>query len=134
MGADVIACVTASETPLLCGRWLEPGTHVDLTGGYTPAMREADDETMRRAHLYVDTRRFTLTECGDLAQPLAAGVIREESVVGRSVRPRARPGARASVVGRDHRCSRMGAAAISISLTALAAYERLVETPGEGRL
>ena len=129
-GADVVACVTASETPLLCGRWLEPGTHVDLTGGYTPAMREADDETMQRAHLYVDTRRFALTECGDLAQPLAAGVIREDSVVGDLfdlVRGRA-PGRRSSD---EITVFKNGGGGHLDLMAALAAHERLMRDPAK---
>ena len=43
-------------------------------------MRETDDETVRRASLFVDTRRFTLEVTGDLAIPLAAGVIRESDI------------------------------------------------------
>jgi alanine dehydrogenase len=43
-------------------------------------MRETDDETVRRASLFVDTRRFTLEVTGDLAIPLASGVIREGSI------------------------------------------------------
>jgi ornithine cyclodeaminase len=78
--ASIISMVTASETPLLDGTKLSPGTHVDLVGSFTPAMRETDDETVRRASLFVDTRRFTLEVTGDLAIPLAAGVIRESDI------------------------------------------------------
>ena len=37
-------------------------------------MREADDEAVRRAAVFVDTRAGALRS-GDLAQPLAAGVL-----------------------------------------------------------
>lgn len=80
-GADIVSCLTAARTPVLLGRWLKPGCHVDLVGGFTPEMREADDETVRRARLFVDTRRFTIGACGDLAQPIAAGVLAERDVV-----------------------------------------------------
>ena len=73
--ADVICCATATATPVLHGAWLRPGVHVDLVGGYTPAMRETDDEAVRRARVFVDTRRFTMQDAGDISQPLAAGVI-----------------------------------------------------------
>jgi ornithine cyclodeaminase/alanine dehydrogenase-like protein (mu-crystallin family) len=79
--ASIISMVTATETPLLDGAKLSPGTHVDLVGSFTPAMRETDDETVRRASLFVDTRRFTLEVTGDLAIPLAAGVIRESDIL-----------------------------------------------------
>lgn len=81
-GADIVCCATASHEPLIEGRWLRPGTHLDLIGGYTPAMREADDEAVRRARLYVDSRWFTVAHAGDLTQPIASGVITPANVIG----------------------------------------------------
>lgn len=78
--ADVITCATMAVDPLIQGAWLRPGSHVDLVGGYTPEMREADDEAVRRARVYVDTP-FVFDECGDIAQPIARGVIAREDVV-----------------------------------------------------
>lgn len=80
--ADIVTCATGARSPILHGSWLRPGSHVDLVGGFAPAMREADDETMRRARIYVDSRWFTLSVCGDLAAPLRTGVIREEDILG----------------------------------------------------
>ncbi len=80
--ADVVSAATMSSMPLIRGDWLAPGAHVDLVGGYTPAMREADDAAMARARVWVDTRAGALKEAGDLTQPIAAGVIRAEDVAG----------------------------------------------------
>ncbi|NVO05210.1 MAG: dehydrogenase, partial [Rhodoferax sp.] len=80
--ADIVCCATASRTPILQGEWLRPGTHVDLIGGYTPDMREADDAAMRRARIHVDSRWFTVDHVGDLTQPIAAGVIDRSRVLG----------------------------------------------------
>lgn len=80
--ADVVTTLTGATEPVLRGCWLKPGVHVDLTGGFTPAMREADDETVRRGRLWVDTRRFTVADCGDVAGPIAAGVIGEGDIAG----------------------------------------------------
>jgi ornithine cyclodeaminase len=80
--ADVVCCVTSSATALVQGDWLRPGTHVDLIGGYTPHMREADDAAVRRARIFVDSRWFTVEHVGDLTQPIASGVIRREDVLG----------------------------------------------------
>ena len=59
---------------------VQPGTHVDLVGGFRPNMREADDALITTASLFVDTRDGALAEAGDLMQPLAAGLIDEEAV------------------------------------------------------
>lgn len=80
--ADVISCATLAHEPLIRGAWLRPGAHLDLVGGFTPAMREADDVAVRRARVYVDTRGGALKEAGDIVQPLARGVLREEAIAG----------------------------------------------------
>lgn len=80
--ADIVSCATLSAAPLLHGGWLRPGAHVDLVGGYTPEMREADDEAIRRARVYVDTRAGALKEAGDVVEPIRRGVIAESEVQG----------------------------------------------------
>lgn len=74
-GADVISCATLSAAPLVRGAWLKDGAHLDLVGAYTPQMRESDDDAVTRASLFVDTRVGALKEGGDMADPLARGVI-----------------------------------------------------------
>lgn len=77
--ADVISCVTMSDRPLVRGDCLKPGAHLDLIGAYRPDMREADDQAMSRAVLFVDTRNG-MEGAGDLAQPVAAGLIGWDAV------------------------------------------------------
>ncbi|CDM63130.1 MULTISPECIES: ornithine cyclodeaminase family protein [Rhizobium] len=77
--ADIISAATLATAPLIRGEWLRPGTHVDLIGGFTPAMREADDEALRRSSVYIDTRE-ALHEAGDLVQPIRTGVISTDAV------------------------------------------------------
>lgn len=72
--ADIISCATLSAEPLIHGEWLRPGAHLDLIGGYTPAMREADDEAVRRASVFIDTAG-ALAEAGDIVVPLRTGVL-----------------------------------------------------------
>jgi alanine dehydrogenase len=78
--ADLISCATLSTEALVKGDWLKPGTHLDLVGAFTPAMRESDDQAVLRARLFVDTREGSLHEGGDLVQPLRAGLIKESDV------------------------------------------------------
>jgi ornithine cyclodeaminase/alanine dehydrogenase-like protein (mu-crystallin family) len=74
-GADIVSSATLSELPLIRGAWLKPGAHVDCVGAFKPSMRETDDDVVRRASLFCDTRAGALKEGGDLAQPLASGLI-----------------------------------------------------------
>jgi ornithine cyclodeaminase len=80
--ADIISCATLSAQPLIRGAWLKAGAHLDLVGAYTPELRESDDEAVKRATLFCDTRAGALKEGGDLAQPLKAGIIRESDIAG----------------------------------------------------
>ena len=73
--ADIICCATTSKEPLIFHDWVKPGTHIDLVGGFRPDMREADDELMRHAQIFVDTVEGTLAEAGDLIQPIQKGLI-----------------------------------------------------------
>jgi ornithine cyclodeaminase/alanine dehydrogenase-like protein (mu-crystallin family) len=79
--ADIVSCATLARAPLIRGEWLRPGTHLDLIGGFTPGMREADDEAVRRAHVFIDTEA-ALAEAGDLIDPLASGALRREDIAG----------------------------------------------------
>jgi ornithine cyclodeaminase len=79
--ADIVSCATLASEPLVHGRWLRPGSHLDLIGSYTPAMREADDECFAGAALFIDTEE-ALAKSGDLLGPLARGVITPASVRG----------------------------------------------------
>ena len=79
-GADIVSTATLAREPLVRGDWLCEGMHVDLVGGFTPTMREADDEAVRRSTVFVDTRDGALAEAGDLVQPVRSGALRAEDV------------------------------------------------------
>ncbi len=79
--ADIVSCATITTDPLVKGALLKPGTHVDLVGAFTPAMRESDDDAIRRARVYVDTRAGATKEAGDIVQPLASGLLKPEAIV-----------------------------------------------------
>ena len=72
--ADTVCCATASATPLVHGSDLARGTHVDLSGSFTPSMREADDDVFRHARVIVDTYDG-MRESGDLLGPVAGGAL-----------------------------------------------------------
>lgn len=80
--ADIIACCTMSDRPVLQGDWLRPGQHVELIGAYLPTMREADDNSMQRARVFVDCRETTIDHIGELIDPLASGAITRSDILG----------------------------------------------------
>ncbi|WP_456622258.1 MULTISPECIES: ornithine cyclodeaminase family protein [unclassified Bradyrhizobium] len=80
--ADIITTCTRSHAPLIKGRNLRPGTHLDLVGGYTPQTREADDDAAKRSRVFVDRRESAFHGVGDILQPIASGAISEKDVLG----------------------------------------------------
>ncbi|GJD52463.1 Delta(1)-pyrroline-2-carboxylate reductase [Methylobacterium crusticola] len=79
--ADIVSCATLTGAPLVRGAWLRPGAHLDLVGAFTPAMREADDEALQRATVFVDTPD-ALRKGGDVALALASGALAPDAVAG----------------------------------------------------
>lgn len=79
--ADIVSSATITTTPLVKGALLKAGAHIDLVGGFTPIMRESDDDAITRARIYVDTRAGATKEAGDIVQPLASGVLKPEAIV-----------------------------------------------------
>jgi ornithine cyclodeaminase/alanine dehydrogenase-like protein (mu-crystallin family) len=81
-GADIVSCATLSTAPVVLGRWLRPGSHLDLIGSFTPAMRETDDDCFRGATLFIDTDE-ALAKSGDLLGPMSRGVFQVSDVAAR---------------------------------------------------
>ncbi|HEV2502175.1 MAG TPA: ornithine cyclodeaminase family protein [Mesorhizobium sp.] len=79
--ADIVSSATISNEPLVRGAHVKPGAHIDLVGGFTPTMREADDAAITRARVYVDTRAGATKEAGDIVQPLASGALSHEAII-----------------------------------------------------
>ena len=77
---DIISTATLSKTPLVLGHQLKEGQHIDLVGAYKKDMREADNETILRASIYVDTYQGGLKESGDIVIPLEKGIIKEQDI------------------------------------------------------
>jgi alanine dehydrogenase len=75
-----VSSATLSSEPLIKGAWVKQGAHLDCVGAFKPSMRETDDDVVRRASLFCDTRAGALKEGGDYAQPLAAGVITTDAI------------------------------------------------------
>jgi thiomorpholine-carboxylate dehydrogenase len=64
--ADVVVVATSATAPVLAGGWLKPGTHINAVGATRPNWRELDDEVLRRARIWVDSREAAANESGDV--------------------------------------------------------------------
>jgi ornithine cyclodeaminase len=72
-GADVVAAVTASPTPVVQNEWVADGAHVIAVGSCVPSQRELDPALVARSRLIVDSRAAALQEAGDVVMGIAEG-------------------------------------------------------------
>lgn len=80
--SDIVCTVTAAAEPVLAGKWLRPGCHVNLVGSHAATTREADTESIARGRVYVDSLESALLQAGDLLIPIAEGRIDAGHIVG----------------------------------------------------
>jgi ornithine cyclodeaminase len=79
--ADLISSATMASEPLIKGKLLKPGTHVDLVGSFTPEMREADDDVLLRSDIFIDHQQTT-ERSGEFSGPFERGVIKPDDIKG----------------------------------------------------
>jgi alanine dehydrogenase len=73
VGADIIALVTSSPTPVVESGWVKPGAHVISVGASRPNQREIDPALTARGRLFVDSRAAALVESGDIVMGMNEG-------------------------------------------------------------
>ncbi|WP_296383280.1 ornithine cyclodeaminase family protein [Winogradskyella sp.] len=77
---DIVSCATLSKTPLVLGDYMQPGQHIDLVGSYKKDMREADNNLMSKASVFVDTFEGGLKESGDIVIPMQEGILEKSDI------------------------------------------------------
>lgn len=80
--ADIISSATLASRPIIAGKLLRAGTHLDLVGAFKPDMAEADPDCFGRARVFVDSRDGAAEEAGDLLQAIEAGALRATDIAG----------------------------------------------------
>ena len=81
--ADAVCTLTPSVTPIVDGRWLRPGQHLNVVGARPrPDEREVDGLTMARADVWVDDLATATSKSGDLMLAVGEGAIAVGDVVG----------------------------------------------------
>lgn len=80
-GAQIVSTATTSKEPVLLGRWLEPGMHINAIGVNQAQKRELDTEAvMRSGFISADSREQSKIEAGDLIHAFAQEAARWETV------------------------------------------------------
>ena len=78
--ADVICTATTSSSPVFQDRNVQPGTHINAVGAYTPQMQEIPPETVLRAKVVIDHHESSMAEAGDLLIPLGQGLMTKDHI------------------------------------------------------
>jgi ornithine cyclodeaminase len=81
-GCQIVCTTTAATSPILLGKWLEPGVHVNAIGASTPPFRELDSEAVMKARFFVDRRESTVNESDDFRVPRKEGLIGDDHIKG----------------------------------------------------
>lgn len=80
-GVPVVVTATTAFEPVLLGRWLAPGAHVNAIGANWTNKREIDGEVVARSELVVvDSLPEARTSCGDLLRAIDEGSIAWDDV------------------------------------------------------
>ncbi len=80
-GADIVTTITSSPKPVLLGKWLERGTHINAAGVNFAEKAEIDAETVDRADLIAaDSIEQSKMEAGDLIQAFGSDANRWDDV------------------------------------------------------
>ncbi|MFX0198252.1 MAG: ornithine cyclodeaminase family protein, partial [Candidatus Hodarchaeota archaeon] len=77
---DIIITATTSSRPVVKGKWLADGAHINAIGSYYPHARELDTETILKAKVVVDLKKAALEEAGDIIIPIKEGTITEHHI------------------------------------------------------
>ncbi len=79
--ADIVVTATTASFPVVQGKWLAPGTHINAIGANFPQKRELDEEAVKRADtLVVDSVEQSKLEAGDLIQTFGKDAARWSAV------------------------------------------------------
>jgi len=80
--ADIVCTVTNAREPILLGRWVGPGTHLNLVGSSAAGPVEVDPELVVRSRFIADHREGVLAQGAEFLVAKAAGLIGDDHVVG----------------------------------------------------
>jgi ornithine cyclodeaminase/alanine dehydrogenase-like protein (mu-crystallin family) len=80
--ADIVCTLTGAADPILLGRWLAPGTHVNVVGSSYAGPAEVDNELVATARFIADHREGVLAQGAEFLRAKAAGLVGDDHVVG----------------------------------------------------
>jgi ornithine cyclodeaminase len=80
--ADIVCTVSASAEPILLGRWVRPGTHLNLVGSSRAGPVEVDSDLVRRARLFADHEEGVRRQGAEFLKAQEEGAVGEDHLLG----------------------------------------------------
>lgn len=79
---DIVCSLTAADRPILFGRDLPPGLHINAVGASLPSVAELDGEAVARSRFFTDYRASAEALAGEYRLAVAAGLIEPDHLLG----------------------------------------------------
>ena len=80
--ADIVCAVTNAREPILLGRWIRPGTHLNLVGSSGAGPVEVDHDVVTRSRFIADSREGVLAQGAEFLRAKQAGLVDDSHLVG----------------------------------------------------
>ncbi len=80
--ADIVCTLTSVTEPIVAGRWLVPGQHLNLVGASTVDQCEVDDAAVASGRFFADCATHCRAQAGELSRAIDAGMVDESWIVG----------------------------------------------------
>jgi ornithine cyclodeaminase len=80
--ADIICTVSSAKEPILEGKWLRPGAHVNIVGSSYAGPVEVDHDVVTRSRFFVDSREGVIAQGAEFIRAKEAGLIDDAHIVG----------------------------------------------------
>jgi ornithine cyclodeaminase/alanine dehydrogenase-like protein (mu-crystallin family) len=79
--ADIVCTVTAASEPILLGKWVRPGTHLNLVGSGYLGPVEVDGALVAASRFIADSREGCLRQGAEFVKAREAGLIGDDHLV-----------------------------------------------------
>jgi len=80
--ADIICTTSKAHEPILLGKDIKEGVHINAVGACSSKIREVDTEVLKKAKVFCDKKEACFKDAGDLLIPLEKGEIHKDIVIG----------------------------------------------------
>ncbi|MEH6676888.1 ornithine cyclodeaminase family protein [Phenylobacterium sp.] len=81
-GAEIICTTTAAVEPILFGRWVSEGAHLNLVGSSRAGPAEVDDELVARSRYFADHRQGVLLQGAEFLNAKRNALVDDDHILG----------------------------------------------------